>query len=233
MPELTFKGHEEDVVSAAFSPDGKRIVTASDDYTARLWDAQTHKLIGVLKGHKKNVSHAAFSPDGNSIVTASFDGSARLWDVKTRKVIAALNGHEQKVNSAAFSPDGKRIVTASGDGTARLWDAQTHKPIGKPLALAEGTVESVAFSPDGKRIVTGSSSWTPDGKPIARADADLLKEGSVQLWDAQTHKPIGKPLAADGYGTVASVAFSPDGNRIITASGIKAQLWRISRSCPQ
>ena len=74
--------------SAAFSPDGKRIVTASEDKTARLWDAETGKPIGEpLKGHTDSVMSAAFSPDGKRIVTASDDKTARLWDAETGKQI--------------------------------------------------------------------------------------------------------------------------------------------------
>ena len=115
--------------SAAFSPDGSRIVTASADKTARIWDAATAKEIAVLRGHDDAVNSAAFSPDGSRIVTASDDKTARIWDAATAKEIAVLRGHDVDVKSAAFSPDGSRIVTASSDNTARIWDAATAKEI--------------------------------------------------------------------------------------------------------
>ena len=154
-------GHEDAVISAAFSPDGKRIVTASSDKTARLWDAATGEQIGApLVGHEDVVNSAAFSPDGKRIVTASEDKTARLWDAATGKQIGApLAGYEDAVNSAAFSPDGKRIVTASDDKTARLWDAETGKQIGV-LVGHKDRVFSAAFSPDGERIVTASADET-------------------------------------------------------------------------
>ena len=126
---LTLSGHEDSVLSAAFSPDGARIVTASRDKTARIWDAATGKQIAVLRGHENPVLSAAFSPDGARIVTASGDKTARIWDAATGKQIAVLRGHEDTVNSAAFSPDGTRIVTASDDKTARIWDAASGKEI--------------------------------------------------------------------------------------------------------
>ena len=108
--------------SAAFSPDGSRIVTASGDKTARIWDAATAKQIAVLLGHDTDVFSAAFSPDGSRVVTASADHTARIWDAASAKEITVLRGHEDELWSAAFSPDGSRIVTASHDGTARVWD---------------------------------------------------------------------------------------------------------------
>ena len=135
-------GHDSFVLSAAFSPDGKRIVTASWDKTARIWDAATGQPIGQpLKGHDGPVNSAAFSPDGKRIVTASADNAARVWDSATGQPIGEpLKGHEGAVLSAAFSPDGKRIVTASVDKTARVWDAATGQPIGEPLKGHEGAV---------------------------------------------------------------------------------------------
>jgi WD40 repeat protein len=85
---LTLVGHSDQVISAAFSPDGKRIVTGSMDETARLWEANTGKEVLALRGHTAFVSSVAFSPDGKRIVTASGDGTARVWyfdDSKTQQ----------------------------------------------------------------------------------------------------------------------------------------------------
>jgi hypothetical protein len=111
--------HDSYVYFAAFSPDGTRVVTASWDKTARIWDAATGTELKVLHGHEANVYSAAFSPDGNRIVTASFDKTARIWDAATGSEIKVLRGHEESVNFATFSPDGTRIVTASGSRTSR------------------------------------------------------------------------------------------------------------------
>ena len=108
-------------VSAAFSPDGTRVVTTSLDNTARLWDATSGAALVTLDGHTRNVYSAGFSPDGTCVVTASEDESARRWDSKTGAPLATLEGHASSVLSARFSPDGQRVVTASGDRTARLW----------------------------------------------------------------------------------------------------------------
>ena len=118
------RGHTSYVASAAFSPDGKRIVSASRDHTVRIWDAQTGKQIGdPLEGHADCVASAAFSPDGKRIVSASWDHTVRIWDAQTGKPIdIPLNGHTDLVCPAAFSPDGRRIVLASRDHTVRIGD---------------------------------------------------------------------------------------------------------------
>src|SRR5262249_38912185 len=156
---LGFGGHEGSVSSAAFSPDGSRIVTASADQTARIWDAATAKEIAVLRGHEGAVTCAAFSPNGSRTVTASHDTTARIWDATSGKETAVLRGHGAHVHSAAFSAEGSRIVTASRDMTARIWDATS----GKEIAVLGGhknDVTSAAFSPDGSRIVTASEDKT-------------------------------------------------------------------------
>ena len=99
------RGHEREVCSAQFSPDSQRIVTASEDKTARVWDAATGQELVVLRGHDGRVRSAQFSPDGRYIVTASWDGTARVWDTATGRELAVLRGHEGMVDSAQFLPD--------------------------------------------------------------------------------------------------------------------------------
>jgi len=157
---LTLKGHSGFVWSAAFSPDGRRVVTASDDETARVWDAETGKeLLTLIKGHRGSVWSAAFSPDGRRVVTVPWDGTARIWDAETGNEILTLKRHSGWVLSAAFSPDGRRVVTASRDKSAKIWDAEA----GQELLTLKGhsaSVFSAAFSPDGRRVVTASQDCT-------------------------------------------------------------------------
>jgi len=164
---------------------GRRIVTASADRTACLWDAATGQEIIALRGHEGGVQSATFSPDGARIVTASADRTARIWDATIGQEIIALRGHEHWVSSASFSPDGARIVTASIDCTARLWDATTGQEI---IALRghEGGLQSAAFSSDGARIVTASS------------------DNTARLWDATTGREITR-IILDAWVTGLSV----------------------------
>jgi WD40 repeat protein len=96
-------------------------VTASDDRTARIWDAESGQEVRALAGHPERVFGAVFSADGRRIVTASADRTARVWDVESGQELRRFTGHQGSVLSAAFSSDGLRIVTASEDSTARIW----------------------------------------------------------------------------------------------------------------
>jgi hypothetical protein len=156
--------------SVAFSPDGRRIVSGSDD-TIRLWDAETGQPVGQpLTGHTDAVLSVAFSPDGHRIASGSWDKTVRLWDAGTGQPVGQpLTGHQNAVRSVAFSPDGRRIVSGSDDFTILLWDAETGQPGGQPLTGHTDRVSSVAFSPDGRRIVSGS-----DDKTVRVWDADIV-----------------------------------------------------------
>src|SRR5262249_41371487 len=101
--------HNDAVLSAQFSPDGQRVVTASEDKTARIWDATTGKPIGEPMKHENGVWSAEFSPDGQRVVTASSDNTARLWDAITGKPIGKPMKHEIAVRSAQFSLDGQQV----------------------------------------------------------------------------------------------------------------------------
>jgi len=104
-----------------FSPDGTRILTGSQDSTARLWDAATGETVATLTGHEDSVMAAAFSPDGRRVLTGAEDWTARLWDAATGETVVILAGHTGYVGAVAFSPDGARVITGSADHTARLW----------------------------------------------------------------------------------------------------------------
>ena len=240
-------GHEAKVNSAAYSPDGTHIVTASNDKTARIWDAYSGVELAVLSGHGDHVAFAAYSPDGTRIVTASDDKTARIWDARTGHELAVLSGHTDTVSSAAFSPDGTRIVTASDDKTARIWDARTGAQM-RVLAGHGGYLYYAAFSPDGTRIVTASDDKTariwdarsgaqiralsghdgivlsavfsPDGTRIVTAADDK----TARIWDARTGDQL---MVLSGHDNqVISAAYSPDGTRIVTASNDKtARIW--------
>jgi WD40 repeat protein len=186
------------VDSAAFSPDGTLVVTASADGTARIWNAETGKKVRSLQGHGGVLNSAAFSPDGTLVVTASADGTARIWNAEAGTQVRSLQGHTGAVNSAAFSPDGTLVVTASDDGTARIWDAADGR-LQTVLTGHDARVNSVAFSPDseGKFVVTASD------------------DGTARIWDAAAGVTLA--LLYGHTGSVYTAAFSPDDTTVVTA----------------
>jgi WD40 repeat protein len=232
-------GHGDRVSSAAYSPDGKRLVSASRDKTIRLWDSETGLQIAVLSGHDNRVNSAVFSPDGAHILSSSSDKTARIWDASTGAQIMVLSGHDAPLTCAAYSSDAARIVTSSADNTARIWDARS----GAMLAVLKGhgdIVNCAAISRDGTRVVTASydktariwdartgaqiavlsghsgallnAQFSPDGQQIVTASEDK----SVRIWDARTGGQLAS-LAVNGD-TVFTAAYSPDGGRIVTTS---------------
>jgi dipeptidyl aminopeptidase/acylaminoacyl peptidase len=128
--------HEATINGVRFSPDGRTVVTASDDNTARLWKAETGEPIGEPMRHQGPVLSAELSPDGQRLVTASQDGTARIWDARNGHEIADPMRHGKPVQSAVWSPDSQRVVTVAADGVARLWDCPTGSEEGAELVLA-------------------------------------------------------------------------------------------------
>jgi WD40 repeat protein/tRNA A-37 threonylcarbamoyl transferase component Bud32 len=239
-------GHTDWVPSAAFSPDGSRVLSGSADHTARIWDLHTGATLLTLVGHTNGVWHASYSPDGTRVVTASADRTARVWDAATGQALLSLEGHGGAVRDGEFSPDGQHLVTASLDGTARIWDAQT----GRLLQILEAdtdTVQAASFSPDGQWVLTGS--WDGTAKlwrvgalggsrvyPFATVVEHVafspdrarfaIGGGSGDAWIVDTASgAILTTLKGDGQ-SVLRVSFSPDGTRVLTTSGeTTARLW--------
>jgi WD40 repeat protein len=205
FPQL---GHANSLSSIAYSPDGRQIISGSQDRTIKLWDVVTGREIRTFSGHTNSVVSVAFSPDGRQIVSGSFDRTIKLWDVVTGREISTFSGHSHLVYSVAFSPDGRQIVSGSFDRTIKLWDLATSREIRTFTGHSDG-VAAVAFSPDGRQIVSASFDHT------------------LKLWDAATGREI---RAFSGHtDSVISVAFSPDGRQIISGSQDRTiKLWDIA-----
>ena len=157
--EVSLSGPTSFVIFVSFSPDGKRIVSASGDTTIRIWNAGTGEMVlGPLEGHTDEVYTALFSPDGRRIVSASSDGTIRIWNSDTGEMLLGpLEGHTKSVTSAVFSSDGRLIVSASYDGTIRVWDSQSGNMVLGPL---EGKTYLAVFSADTRHIVSYSRDRT-------------------------------------------------------------------------
>ena len=208
--EVVFRPHGG-VTAAAFSPDGRKVITGSSDRHLKLWSAESGKSeLQLPAEHARPITSAAFSPtNADLLVTASEDGTARLWEVKTRRVLHVLDhraadGLAKPVRWAAFSPDGSSLLTACDDATVRSWDAAS----GKLLASAtlSGPALCAAYSADGNRVIAGDAN------------------GRAMILDAADLKPRLRYLGHTD--AITSVAFSPDGHRVLTGSKDRsAKLW--------
>ena len=194
---------------AAFSPDGERCATASEDHSVVIWDFTVGQPVQSFLAHVGAVNSVVFSPDGERLLTGSADGTAILWAARTGKIIRRFRGHSSGVNSAVFSSDGKQILTGSSDKAAILWDASTGT---QSRAFTNHTSEvlSVAISPDGHRIAAGQSLVGRSG-------------GLAVLWNADTGELLFSMRHRD---SVSGVVFSADGASLATSSFENAAyLW--------
>jgi len=201
---LILKGHTNWVTSAAFSADGKKLVTASWDKKIRLWDVSSGASNDLATMPGKGLS-VSLSPDGTRVVAGCWNGYGYVWDVDGN-LVATLDGHRGRVNYAAFSPDGKRIVTASDDSTMRVWLLD-----GTQILREEHTdfVKSAVYSQDGKAILTAGY------------------DGTVKIWDSSSCQLLRTIDAAkEGQTELNFAAFSPDRKSVATVGlGTEVILW--------
>ncbi|MCG2710445.1 MAG: caspase family protein, partial [Thermodesulfovibrionales bacterium] len=254
----TFIGDTDAIYSVAFSPDGRYVLSGSENQTMKLWDVATGKELRAFTGLTKDdlICSVVFSPDGLYALSGGTDKTIKLWDIATGREIRTFTGHTGWVSSVAFSSDGRYALSGSWDNTLTLWDISTGKEIRtftghtgmdstdrdvtkdgvripaivRAMAekgmfnISDPRISSVAFSPDGRYALSGSWNTT------------------LTLWDISagkeiTHTPRGRrnqdnPLIRTFTGhtdRVNSVAFSPDGSRIISVSRDNSiKLWDVA-----
>lgn len=241
----SFSSSNSVFANAVFSPDGRVLAGVQDFKTIKLWDAQSGRELRSLTSYPDTVGAIAFSPDGRTLAGAGNSGIIKLWDIIDGREIQTIAGHTSDVRSVAFSPDGEKLVSTSSDKSVKVWDTKSGRQL-YLLAEHSDVVTSAAFSPDGQTIAGAGllniklwststktlistlegSSWpitslalSADGKTLASGGENV----GIKLWDlyagnlshslisnikTQTSSPL----------KVSSLAFSPDGQRLISAA---------------
>lgn len=240
-------GHSKDVYGVAFSPDNQSIATASLDDSMRLWTIDGEPL-KPLTTHTDEVFSVAFSPNSQMIASASGDKTVRLWN-RDGSPRLTFNRHKFSIRAVAFSPDGQRIASGSGDLSVRLW-----RPDGseiKQLTGFKNTVTGVAFSRDSSILAaTGRDRmirlWTRDGQPIrqfsnqnaeaygiAISPRDSIRDAIIAIASGDSLIRLWKfdgrlvGILKGHEDRVNSVAFSPDGQTIVSGSfDGTVRLWK-------
>ncbi|HWN93952.1 MAG TPA: protein kinase [Methylomirabilota bacterium] len=219
-------GHIAEASYAVFSPDDARIVTASRDSTARIWDAKTGELLYVLP-HAHWIRDAVFSPDGQRVLTASSDHTLFVWDIFPEPRITSRMEHRGDVQRARFSPDGRSIASAGMDLTVRFWNVRTGKPAAPTINMSMPPLNA-AYSPEGRRLATAGQGghvaiWDLSGEPalnvgrgIVSADGEryvTFASNSFRVFDARNDAAVTPLLSVSQE--IASVSCSADARTIL------------------
>jgi WD40 repeat protein len=212
---FTYSGHSDYVSAVAWSPDGKRIASASGDHTVQVWDAVGGGHVLTFRSHSSDVACLSWSPDGKYIVSGSIDGKIYVWDATSGNHMYTYSGHSDTVFDVAWSPNGSRIASASNDGSVQIWDAFTGMHVISHISPLSSRL---------RRAPWNTVAWSPDSKHIAIGGA-----GDAVVLDATT----GNVSGYYGYhgGSIHSLAWSPDGVYLaIGRDDTTVQVWDVART---
>jgi WD40 repeat protein/serine/threonine protein kinase len=225
------------VLAAAYSPDGRAILTGTGVFAldpktgapvpaeggAHLWDTGTGRPVGAVLPHAAPVQAVAFSPDGKTFATGSWDGNVRLWQTESRQPLGQPLPHRGGIKAVVFSPDGRLLASGGlvldknartqaseiSGGETRLWEVATGQALGEPLRH-HLPVWSLAFHPNGRILLSGS------------------EDGRARFWHVGTGGLLGERML---FGTVRFVTFSPDGRLALAGcagGGLQGCLFEVS-----
>jgi WD40 repeat protein/transcriptional regulator with XRE-family HTH domain len=231
------QGHTDWVRSVSISPDGRTVLSGSDDQLIRLWDVKTTQCLKTFYGHTNRVRSVVFSPDGRLAASGSDDFTVRLWNMDSEDCINTFHGHSSRVWSVAFRPDGKLLVSGGSDYTVKIWDITTGECL-RTLKGHTARICSVTCSSDGRLVASGSDDqtvrvwdiesgecirilrghtervWSVTFSPVGSLLASGSDDRAVRLWDIESGECLG--VMRGHTNRVWAVAFSADGNAIVS-----------------
>jgi WD40 repeat protein len=199
----TLEGHEAGVNGCVVTPDGRHVVSASDDGSLKVWELETGRVVATLEGHGAGVNGCVVTPDGRHVVSVSWN-KTKVWELETGREVAELEGHEAFVQGCAVTPDGRRVVSASEDGTLTVWAWET----GREVVTLKGH----------KASVTGCA-VTPDGRHVVSASGDR----TLKVWELETGREVASLKGHDA--SVNGCAVMPDGRHVVSVSWKKTKVW--------
>ena len=186
-------GQRETVYAVAVTPDGKRVVSGSEDRTLKVWDLESGQVLQTLSGHGDWVRAVAVTPDGQRAVSGSRDDTLKVWDLASGKELQTLSGHQGNVHAVALTPGGKRAVSGSADATLKVWDlerGQEIRTLGRMSPELAGIIEFDRFSyrldDDQGPVRRSDGEWQPFGEGIDSSDEVTTLAGPGPILYAAT-----------------------------------------------
>ena len=246
-------GHTDSVNACAVTPDGRHVVSASDDRTLKVWELASGRAVATLKDHPDLVTACAVTPDGRHVVSASEDRTLRVWELASGRAVATLKGHTSLVTACAVTPDGRHVVSASFDKTLKVWELASRRAV----ATLRGHTDSVtacAVTPDGRHVVSasydhtlkvwelatgravaslqGHTRWviacavTPDGRHAVSASYDH----TLKVWELASRRAVATLWGH--IGPVTACAVTPDGRKVVSGSDDHTlKVWELASGC--
>jgi WD40 repeat protein len=243
-------GHTSDVTACTVTPDGRHVVSASEDGTLKVWELATGRPVATLQGHTRAVTACVVTSDGRHVVSASRDRTLKVWELVSERQLATLQGHTLWVTACAVTPDGRYVVSASNDRTLKVWELASGREVAT-LQGHTGAVWACAVTPDGRHVVSASADqtlkvWelasgrlvatlqghthdvtacavTPDGWHAVSASADQ----TLKVWELASGRLVATLQGHTSY--VTACAVTRDGRHVVSAStDHKLKVWELA-----